>query len=345
MSPVKRNAQTLFAIGVMLFAAWLLRSFLGALAWACVIALASWPLFQRTRAAMPAAWVAPPLFTVVIGAIFLVPVAYTLAVVTIDLQHLARGLLEAQRNGLPAPQWLDRVPVLGPWLVSQWLTVFGMPGGLMDWLHHLDPGRIVGWVRTFGLDMMHRFLVLAITFITLYFLYHDGEFLAREVRIVARRALGDHGERYLDRVTQTVRATVNGLVLVALGEGLLIGGGYALANVPSPTLWGAVTAVFAMVPFVAPVVFIGISLYLLGHGLPAPALLTFLWGSLVLFVADHFVRPVLIGEAAKLPFLWVLLGILGGVQTFGLLGVFLGPVTMAFALGLWREWTTEVMGQ
>jgi predicted PurR-regulated permease PerM len=59
----------------------------------------------------------------------------------------------------------------------------------------------------------------------------------------------------------------------------------------------------------------------------------------VTFVADHFVRPVLIGGATKLPFLWVLFGILGGVASWGLLGLFLGPAIMAALIMLWREWT------
>jgi predicted PurR-regulated permease PerM len=62
-------------------------------------------------------------------------------------------------------------------------------------------------------------------------------------------------------------------------------------------------------------------------------------GFVVTFVADHFVRPTLIGNATRLPFLWVLLGILGGVETWGLLGLFLGPATMAALMLLWREWT------
>ena len=61
----------------------------------------------------------------------------------------------------------------------------------------------------------------------------------------------------------------------------------------------------------------------------------------VIFVADHAVRPALIGGATKLPFLWVLLGILGGVETFGLLGLFLGPAVMAALILLWRQWTGD----
>jgi len=67
----------------------------------------------------------------------------------------------------------------------------------------------------------------------------------------------------------------------------------------------------------------------------------FVAGMLVLFVADHFVRPMIIGEGARLPFLWVLLGILGGVESFGLVGIFLGPALMAALMSMWRSWSSE----
>jgi len=67
----------------------------------------------------------------------------------------------------------------------------------------------------------------------------------------------------------------------------------------------------------------------------------FAFGMVVIFIADHAIRPVLIGGSTKLPFLWVLLGILGGVETFGLLGLFLGPAIMAALILLWRDWTGD----
>jgi predicted PurR-regulated permease PerM len=57
----------------------------------------------------------------------------------------------------------------------------------------------------------------------------------------------------------------------------------------------------------------------------------------VVFVADHFVRPILIGSSTRLPFLWVLLGIFGGLETFGLVGLFLGPAIMSVLVAIWRE--------
>jgi predicted PurR-regulated permease PerM len=64
----------------------------------------------------------------------------------------------------------------------------------------------------------------------------------------------------------------------------------------------------------------------------------------VTFIADHLVRPGLIGGRTKLPFLWVLLGILGGLEVWGLLGLFLGPAIMSGLSLLWREWIVECPG-
>jgi predicted PurR-regulated permease PerM len=132
---------------------------------------------------------------------------------------------------------------------------------------------------------------------------------------------------------------VDGLVLVGLGEGFVLGIGYVVAGVPHPTLFGLFTAIAAMVPFGAPLVFGIAALVLLVQDLLAGAIAILVLGFIVTFVADHFVRPVLIGGATRLPFLWVLLGILGGVETWGLVGLFLGPAIMAALMLLWREWT------
>jgi predicted PurR-regulated permease PerM len=137
----------------------------------------------------------------------------------------------------------------------------------------------------------------------------------------------------------TVHGTVTGLVLVGLAEGVLLGFAYAVAGLPHPVSIAALTGILAVIPFGAPIAFCAAGLYLLSTGSTAAAAAVVGFGFLVVFVADHFVRPFLIGGAARLPFLWVLLGIIGGLETFGLLGLFLGPVVMAALISLWREWT------
>jgi len=77
------------------------------------------------------------------------------------------------------------------------------------------------------------------------------------------------------------------------------------------------------------------------HGAVGAAVGIVVFGFVVLAVADHMIRPVLIGGATKLPFVLALFGILGGVETWGLLGLFVGPAIMASLVLLWRELTTS----
>ncbi len=136
-----------------------------------------------------------------------------------------------------------------------------------------------------------------------------------------------------------VHGTVTGLVLVGFAEGVVIGFAYAYVGLPHVVSLSAVTGVLAVIPFGAPAAFWAAGLYLMAIGNTGGAVGVVLFGLLVVFVADHLVRPILIGGAARLPFVWVLLGILGGVETFGLLGLFLGPIVMAALISMWREWT------
>jgi predicted PurR-regulated permease PerM len=78
---------------------------------------------------------------------------------------------------------------------------------------------------------------------------------------------------------------------------------------------------------------------LLGAGQMTAAIGLGIYGAVLVFIADHFVRPVLIGGAVRLPFLWVLLSILGGLESLGLIGLFLGPAVLAVLISLWRDWT------
>jgi predicted PurR-regulated permease PerM len=84
-------------------------------------------------------------------------------------------------------------------------------------------------------------------------------------------------------------------------------------------------------------VFLGAALWLLANGATVAAIGVAAFGLIVVFVAEHFVRPVLIGNSTRLPFLLVLFGILGGAETFGLLGIFIGPALMTVLMVLWTD--------
>jgi len=173
----------------------------------------------------------------------------------------------------------------------------------------------------------------------LFLLFRDGTWLADRAFATADRLLGDPGERLVSKIADATRATVNGTVATAIMKGAVIGIAYFVTGVPHPLLFVVLTTALAMVPFGAWVALVTAALILNAHGgtlLMAGGLLGF--GAAILLIGENFIQPALIGGAARLPFLLVLIGIFGGMQSFGLIGLFLGPVIMAALLTVWREW-------
>src|SRR3546814_7126260 len=175
--------------------------------------------------------------------------------------------------------------------------------------------------------------------ITLFFVYKDGARSLGQLDIVGERILPGRWQRFSRMVPATINSTVTGMGLIALGEGVVLGIAYWIAGVPSPVLLGVVTGFMALIPGGAPLSFTLVSIYLAGSGQPMAGLGLFMLGTVELFIVDKTLRPRLVGGPVKLPFLPTFFGLVGGVQTMGFVGLFIGPVLMALLVAIWREWT------
>jgi predicted PurR-regulated permease PerM len=326
---------------------WTLRLFLPALGWGVIFAVSLWPWFahcgQRWPRGRPLAL--PFLFTLLILLAFVVPLVMVTAAVVRDGAVLVHWVAEARTQGLPSPGFLQHLP-FGPHLVAWWQANLSTPTQISHLSLHAAPGagspfgtgtRIAGAVA-------HRLLLLAFMLLVLFFLLRDGNRVVAGLRIGSRRAFGQAGESVAAQAVLAIRGTVNGLVIVGFGEAVIMGIVYAMAGADHAALLGLLTGLLSAIPFGA-VVAVAIAAGLLAAaGQVAAAVAVAVTGVVVVFVADHFVRPVFIGGATRLPFLWVLLGILGGIESWGLIGLVLGPALMAVLMLLWREWVGSVAG-
>jgi len=340
-APAQRVSRVVLATALGLLGLWILRHFLPALAWATIFAIALWPLYRQAERAFPPRGhriLLPLVASLLVGLVLIVPLVYAAVEVAHESGNLVRYIGELRHSGLPTPSWLPHLPGIGYPIAEWWKANLSDPQTMQELLGRLYSIPSAS-ARAIGVEVVHRLVIFGFTLLTLFFLFRDGEGLCRQLLRLSQRMLGPSGERVARHMIAAVHGTVTGLVLVGLAEGVLIGVAYALAGLPHAVPVAALTGVLAVIPFGAPVAFCAAGLYLLANGNTGAALGVVAFGFLVVFVADHFVRPVLIGGAARLPFLWVLLGILGGLETFGLLGLFLGPVVMAALISLWREWT------
>lgn len=334
---IRRIARTALIIAVVLLSVWMLWRFLPALAWACVLAIATWPLRQALdRRGMGNNGIAA-LLTLVLALVLVLPLIALGFQAAHEGGALMRWMADVRQNGLGTPQWLSHVPLVGNSLAAWWQSNLAEPGAASALFGRAETGGVVSVTRSLGVQVANRLTTLVFTLLTLFFLYRDGPGVMKEAQAIAERLFGPPGSELGKNAIAAVRGTVNGLVLVGLAEGVLLGIAYMAAGLSHAALFGLLTAVLATVPFGAPIVFIACALYLLVQSQTTAAIALFVFGVLVTFVADHFVRPLLIGSSTRLPFLWVLLGIFAGLETFGLVGLFLGPAVISILIAIWRE--------
>jgi len=335
-------ARVTLAIGLTFLGLYLLEGFLRALAWAVILAIATWPLYLRTQRRFGTGRhniLLPLLFTAAVTLLFVAPLTLAVIQLTHEARTVTAMVADARAQGIAPPDWLGRLPFGAAWATEWWDANLQDPADARALLGRVDRAQVMLFGREFGVQLAHRAVLFAFTVATLFFLFRDGPKLIPQVRVASRRLFGPHGETLGRQIIASVNGTVDGLVLVGLGVGAILGVGYWIAGAPHPVLLGAFTAVAAMIPLAGPVVLAIASLLVLTTGSTVAAITLFAAGMVVIFVADHAVRPALIGGTTRLPFIWVLLGILGGVESFGLLGLFLGPAVMAALILLWREWT------
>jgi predicted PurR-regulated permease PerM len=339
-SGAQKFAWTTLIVGLVLLGIWMLRQFMPALTWAVILAIATWPwhrqLTFKINSPRRELWAAL-ISTVTVGVVLIVPLLSGAILAIRESVMLLRLYGNGGGESFVAPAWLQHLPWIGASLTELWNsyvhpTAEGTLAATAPLRNYVvQHGSIIGGA------VLGRVVTLALTLLTLFFVYLHGVTLAGDISIGSIRLFGPAVESLLERMVNAARATVVGIVLVAVGQGIVMGVVYAVAGAPHATLLGAATGMFAMIPFAAPIIFAIASCLLASQGALVAAITVFGIGMVLLFVADHFIRPLIIGDGARLPFLWVLLGILGGIESFGLLGIFLGPTLMAALCALWRD--------
>jgi predicted PurR-regulated permease PerM len=321
------------------------HSFLVPVLAALIVAFASWPLYRRLlRAVDFNRTIAASLATFAIVAFLLVPIGFASAYAVAEIQLWIGWAVEANRVGAPVPEWIAALPLVGDRLVQLWNAYLGHPGGigqLFELISGDNLGSIYRALIAFGGTAFNLLLGLVFMLIALFFAYRDGEAFVAQLDKLGERILPMRWERISRVVPATISATVTGQTLIAIGEGIVLGTAYWLAGLPSPVTFGLITGVLALIPGGAPASMTLASVYLAASGSLISGLALFAWGSLELFVVDKTIRPKLVGGPIKLPFLPTFFGLIGGVKTMGLIGLFVGPVLMALIVAIWREWMRE----
>lgn len=342
-SPIKYLIPGVLLIGLIWLSFAILRNFLLIIAWAFIIAYIMWPSYQWLKAKLNHnATLSAAVMTAVISAVFTLAIYWLVLMLRGEVNIVYQALLSNFAHPpKQLPENISQIPWLGHYL-QDYLDQLnadadGLKTQLINWAKQWlgEFGRFLGGVSLYVMK-------LGFILVTLFFCFRDGCQGIDHLRQSLGYFLGKYQKLYLKAAGDTARAVVYGLVLAAMGQGLMAGVGYAVAGVNAPVLLGAITALLAMIPMGATLIWLPVSFGLILSGQFWQGIGLLLWGVFAISTIDNVIRPLVISGAGRIPFLVVLFGVFGGLTAFGAVGLFLGPIILSVLLAVWQAWLQQI---
>lgn len=319
-----------------------LRPFLAAILFAAAITICSWPLYLRLLERLKQRrTIAALLMSVGLTLLIIVP----LTLVTWNVADNASDFYDQIKAGigsgtLDPPAWLKDIPLLGEYADTYLRRLLHSREELLNVAKNLlEPARrlLLGGGMVLGSGVAQVSLAVFVSF----FLYRDGKSILAALNTGMSKLIGEQSVSVADTVSRTVRGVMYGLLGTALAQAVVAAIGFLIAGVPAVTLLSVATFLFSLIPVGPPIIWLGATIWLFNHGDTGWAVFMFIWGMCVISGVDNVVKPMLISRGSDLPFILVLLGVMGGVLAFGFVGLFIGPTLLAVGLGLLRNWTAS----
>ncbi|HVQ61147.1 MAG TPA: AI-2E family transporter YdiK [Burkholderiales bacterium] len=332
----------IFLVGLIGASLWVLKPFLGALAWATMIVVATWPMMLRVEKAVGnRRWIAVTIMSLLPLVLLIVPLTAAISTILANVNAIA-GWAKALDDIKvpPPPSWLGGLPFVGDSASQLWQEVATegldvLAAKLVPYVGTLSR-HFVSEIGSFGVVFVQFLLTVLIAAI----LYAGGEHAAVWVRRFGARLAGRRGEHMVVLSAQAIRGVALGVVVTALVQALVGGIGLAIARVPFAAVLTAVMFLLSVAQIgAAPVMIIAVA-WLYWTGAAG-------WGTFLLVVTvivgtlDNFLRPILIKKGADLPLLLIFSGVIGGLIGFGLIGIFVGPMVLAVTYTLLRVWIED----
>jgi len=342
-----RTTLAIFCIiGLAGLSLWVLRPFLAATVWATMVVVATWPLLQSLEGRFGQRR-APAVAVMTLAMLLLLVLPLWLAIGTISdhSEQLTGAVKSLADNGLPLPPaWVATLPFVGETLAAAWTELAtSATSEIIAQVapYAADTGKwALAQVGGFGGMLIQFLLVVVIAAI----LYASGETATRMVRRFGRRLAGERGENSIILAGQAIRGVALGVGVTAIVQTVLGGLGLAVAGVPFASLLSAVMLMLCIAQIGPTLVLLPAVgwMYWTGENGWATALLV--W-SLVVGSLDNILRPMLIKRGADLPLLLIFSGVIGGMLSFGLIGIFVGPVVLAVTYTLLQAWVEDELGK
>lgn len=328
------------ALGLLLIGCFVvIRPFVSSLMWAVVLAISCWPVYARIEQWLGGRrTLAAALMTLLIVLVMLAPFVVIGASLADNVRQLAAGVRRALESPPPEPpQWLANLPGMGSAATDTWRDLASDSAALVAHLRRfIEPVTV--WLLGASVQFAQGLAELALSIFIAFFLFRDGPAVARRLLEATENLAGQDGRQLLDVAGRTVRGVVYGILGTALAQSILAGIGLTIAGVPGSGFLALLTFFLSVVPVGPPLVWGPAAIWLFAKGSIGWGIFMTAWGVLLVSSVDNVIKPMIISQGSRMPFILIFLGVLGGAIAFGFIGVFLGPTILVVVFRLLEQW-------
>ncbi|RIZ71905.1 MAG: AI-2E family transporter [Methylococcales bacterium] len=338
---LNRSLEATIHIGLLLIITiWcfkIVEPFITTIIWGAIIAVAAHPLYLRLRKTLGERnKLTAILFTLTFLIILIAPSALLTDTLIEGLKLLAEKIKEGSLSIPKPPENLNKVIIIGEPLTKFWLLA---SENFSSALQELTPTlKVIGsWLLSAATSAGMAILHFVIAIIIAGFLLANSGGSNRALRAITHRLTREKGGEFADLLENTVRSVANGILGVAFLQSILAGLAFMLAGVPLAGLWALLSLILSIAQIgVAPIVIpIIIYLFYTAQTTTAVALMVFY---IFLALIDHILKPILLGRGVKTPMAIIFMGAIGGLLSYGVIGLFIGAVTLALGYELFLLW-------
>lgn len=337
--------KTLLAYTLILVGTWMLGKivlpFLSPIAWALIIGIITFPAYQRLLGLLRQRerWAAS-LMSLAVMLVFVLPAISLISVLAQEVSQVYKQVSVALNNGTAdslLQQWSAN-PVLAPYVVKLKSLLGATSLNLSESIMANSKealAKLLSVLTSFLANSFGFLIDMIFMLFILFFVYLKGNRVLGWLNKVL--PLSEPLKQKLSRVTQDVLSGfIFGTLLTCLVQGILAGAAYLLFGVPSPLLLAVLTAIGGLIPVVGTaIIWLPAAVYLYLQGAGIQALVLVVWGFLAVGMADNVVKPIFMSSRVTLPVLLIMLGALGGLSAFGVLGAIFGPLFLAILYELY----------
>ena len=315
----------------------LLAPFAIVVIWAVILAVALYPAFSGLRGLLGGRGGLAATIVTLLG---LLVVVVPLGAVTVNVAETTVELVSDFENHTVAvprpPESVREWPVIGEKVHAAWsLASVNLEAAVKRFGPPLltAAGTVVGKIAGIGFGM----LGFAVSVLVAGFLFVPGPRLGEQVKVFARRIAAERGARFVDLAAATIRNISRGVIGVAVLQALLTGLILSLFDVPGAGVAAFLVLIFCIVQ-VGPVpVLLPVIIWAWATRDTGPALLLTVL-LIPIPVIDNVLKPILMARGLSTPMLVILLGVIGGTVSYGLIGLFLGPILLGIFYELLMAW-------